>query len=96
MAIQTHRWVVDVIEETAASIEVDGGAVVAIPRWLLPGGAREGDVLRVMHDRTSSGLRATLTVEVDPAARESALEESREQMERARRRGKDPGGDIVL
>ena len=42
-----HTWIVDVIEDGSASIEVDGRAVTPIPAWLLPEGVREGDVVRV-------------------------------------------------
>ena len=46
-----HQWIVDVIEDGSASIEVDGRTVTPIPQWLLPEGAKEGDVLAVTHDR---------------------------------------------
>lgn len=46
-----HTWIVDVIEDGAASIEVDGRIVTPIPAWMLPEGAKEGDILSVTHDR---------------------------------------------
>jgi len=46
-----HTWIVDVIEDGSASIEVDGRTVTPIPEWLLPQGVREGDVLSITHDR---------------------------------------------
>jgi hypothetical protein len=64
----THRWVVDAIQESSASIEVDGGSTVTMPKWLLPDGAREGDVLRVTHDRPAKGERSSLTIDVDASA----------------------------
>lgn len=98
MANQTHRWVIDVLEENAASVEVDGGTMITIPRWLLPGAAREGDVLRVTHDRSPSEPRALLTIEVDAAAKQEALAKSSAQIASAKRKARinDPGGDITL
>ena len=95
MPAQTHRWVVDAIEESAASIEVDGDAMVTVPIWLLPAAARQGDVLRITHDRPPQGERSTLTIEVDAAATKKALAESAAQVSKARTK-KDPGGDITL
>lgn len=86
-----HTWVVDVIEEDSAAVEVDGRQVTPIPRWILPAEARDGDVLRVAHDR--SGTRSTLTIEVDRHATELAYQRSDEQLRRAPKPDK---GDIVL
>jgi hypothetical protein len=85
-----HTWVVDVIDEDSAAVEVDGRQITPIPRWLLPVDAREGDVLRVTHSR--SGSRSTLSIEVDRHATRAALQRSAEQI-----RGAPPGdaGDIV-
>jgi hypothetical protein len=55
--------VVDVIEDGAASIEVDGRTVTPIPAWMLPEGAKEGDVLSVTHDRERG--RSALLIETD-------------------------------
>lgn len=98
MASQTHRWVVDVIEEHAASVEVDGDRTITIPRWLLPGAAREGDVLRVTHDRAPSEPRSTLTIEVDADATQDMLVASKAQIANAKTKARinDPGGDIAL
>jgi hypothetical protein len=95
MSVQSHRWVVDAIEESAASIEVDGDAMVTVPLWLLPAAARQGDVLRITHDRPPKGERSTLTIEVDAAATKKALADSAGQMSEARTKN-DPGGDITL
>jgi len=86
-----HTWVVDVIEEDAAVVEVDGRRVTPIPRWLLPTDARDGDVLRVIHSRSAS--RSTFTIEVDHDATRLAYERSAEQL-----RNTPPGGsgDIDL
>jgi hypothetical protein len=65
--------------------------VVTVPRWILPAGAREGHVLAVRHEREESGSR--LVIEVDQAAGEEALEESRRQLADAPDGGR---GDITL
>lgn len=81
---QAHsRWVVDAIEESTASVEVDGDRMITVPQAMLPRGTREGHVLRV-------------TIEIDEAATERALKESEAQVKKGSKRGNDPGGDIVL
>lgn len=87
-----HVWVVDVIEEGSASIEVDGRGVTPIPAWLLPEGVREGDVLSVTHDRGEG--KSALVIETDPEARKKALERSARQV--SRKSKNDRGGDVVL
>src|SRR6059058_3373987 len=88
----THTWIVDVIEDGSASIEVDGRSVTPIPEWLLPQGVKEGDVLSVRHDRSDAS--STLVIENDPKARKKALAKSVKQV--SRKPGKDRGGDIQL
>jgi len=73
-----HTWVIDVIDEDSAAVEVDGRQITPMPRWLLPADAREGDVLRVTHVR--SRRRSTLSIEVDESAKREALERSAEQL----------------
>jgi hypothetical protein len=75
---ERHTWVVDVLDDDAAAVEVDGRRITPIPRWLLPADARDGDVLRVTHAR--SGTRSTLSIEVDPVATQTAYRRSAEQM----------------
>jgi hypothetical protein len=58
-----HSWVVDVIEDDSAAIQVDGRQVTPIPRWLLPASARVNDRLHVVHRRT--GDRSELTIELE-------------------------------
>ena len=86
-----HTWVVDVIEDDAAAVEVDGRRVTPIPRWLLPANAKDGDVLRVTHTRSAS--RSTFTIEVDQDGTRAAYERSADQLRNA-----PPGGsgDIDL
>jgi len=64
-----HRWVVDVIEDGSASIEVDGRSVTPIPEWMLPVGVREGDVLSVTHEREEG--ESVLAIRVDPEAKKT-------------------------
>jgi hypothetical protein len=87
-----HTWIVDVIEEGSASIEVDGRSVTPIPEWMLPEGCREGDVLSVTHDRREG--RSALVIETDANAKKKALAESERQV--SRKSNRDKGGDIQL
>jgi len=96
MPESTHRWIIDTIEENAAAIEVDGKNVVTVPRWLLPDGARQGDVLHVRHDRPPNGQRSSLTIDVDATATQRALAESAAQVKKGAKRSNDPGGNITL
>jgi hypothetical protein len=91
-----HRWIVDAVEENSASIEVDGKSMITIPRWVLPDAARQGDVLRVRHDRPPKGQRSALTIEVDAAATKQALADSAAQVQKGTKRPNDRGGDITL
>jgi len=87
-----HTWIVDVIEDGSASIEVDGRTVTPIPQWLLPEGVREGDVLSVTHDRKEG--KSALLIETDPGAKKKALDKSAKQV--ARNSTKDRGGNVSL
>ena len=87
-----HIWVVDVIEEGSASIEVDGRTVTPIPAWLLPEGVREGDVLSVTHDRGEG--KSALVIGADPEAKKKALDRSAKQV--SRKSKNDPGGNVQL
>jgi hypothetical protein len=70
-----HMWVVNVIEDGSASIEVDGRTVTPIPQWMLPEGVREGDVLSITHDRREG--KSELLIETDPDAKRKALDRAR-------------------
>jgi hypothetical protein len=87
-----HIWVVDVIEDGSASIEVDGRTVTPIPQWMLPEGVREGDVLSVTHDRKEG--KSALLIETDPEAKKKALDRSEKQV--GRKSKNDRAGDIQL
>lgn len=88
----THQWIVDVIEDGSASIEVDGRTVTPIPQWMLPEGVKEGDVLSVTHDRERG--KSVLVIETDPQARKKADDKSAKQV--SRKSKTDRGGDIQL
>ncbi|HMG69836.1 MAG TPA: DUF3006 domain-containing protein [Gemmatimonadaceae bacterium] len=88
----SHTWVVDVIEDGAASIEVDGRTVTPIPAWMLPEDVKEGDVMSVTHDRGEG--KSVLLIETDRAAKKKALDRSAKQV--SRKSKTDRGGDIQL
>ena len=87
-----HTWIVDVIEDGSASIEVDGRTVTPIPAWMLPEGVKEGDVLAVSHDRGDG--KSALLIEIDPEAKKKALDRSVKQV--SRKSKYDRGGDVQL
>jgi hypothetical protein len=79
-----HRWIVDSIEESMASVEVDGDKLMPVPVAMLPRGTKQGDILRV-------------SIEIDAAATKAALAESAAQVKKGgARQANDPGGDITL
>ncbi|MGH7621391.1 MAG: DUF3006 domain-containing protein [Gemmatimonadaceae bacterium] len=98
MSSERQRWVVDVIEERMASIEVDGDKMITVPLATLPAGVKQGHVLVVLREMSGDGKRATLTIEIDEAATKTALAESAAQVESIRRKSakRDPGGDVSL
>lgn len=87
-----HRLVVDRVEGELAAVEVDGGAVLDLPRWLLPPGAREGDVVQV--EVHADGRARSLRLQVDAGATAAAREDAEALLKRLRDR--DPGGDVQL
>jgi hypothetical protein len=88
----SHTWIIDVIEDGSASIEVDGRSVTPIPEWMLPVGVKEGDVLAVSHERAEG--KSILQIRVDPEAKKKAMDRSVQQV--SRKPKKDKGGDIQL
>lgn len=87
-----HIWVVDVIEDGSASIEIDGRMVTPVPAWMLPEGVREGDVLSVTHTRKDA--KSTLVIEIDAKGKEKALARSAKQVRGTAKN--DRGGNIKL
>jgi Protein of unknown function (DUF3006) len=90
--LSNHTWIVDVIEDGSASIEVDGRSVTPIPEWLLPVGVKEGDVLAVTHEREEG--KSVLAIRVDAEAKKKAMDRSAKQV--SRKSKGDRGGDIQL
>jgi hypothetical protein len=87
-----HTWIVDVIEDGSASIEVDGRMVTPVPQWMLPEGVKEGDVLSVTHERGEG--KSALLIETDIDAKTKALKRSERQV--SKKSKNDRGGDIRL
>jgi hypothetical protein len=96
MGTKQYRWVIDSMEESVASVEINGERTAQLPRWLLPRGAKEGDVLSVTHDVAESGEESRLSIVVDRAGTSAAMERSAGQVGSSRRSPNDPGGDIKL
>ena len=93
---EEHRWAVEALEEGVARIEEDGTRLLDIPRYLVPGDAREGQLLRVT--RTDAGGVLTIVVALDEEATSAALASSRATTKRAMAHSKkhDRGGDVSL
>lgn len=83
---------VDSIEEGIVAVQDDEGLMTHLPAWLLPSGAREGDVLSL--ERRESRGAVTVRLRVDRAATAAALEASRRQL--AGLEARDGGGDVQL
>lgn len=90
---EPHRLVVDRFEGDLVVVEVDGDRFLDLPRWLLPSGLREGDVVTAQVEGGEGGERR-VTFSLDRAATEAARQEAQALLTRLRRR--DPGGDIQL
>jgi hypothetical protein len=98
MAERTERrWIVDGIEEGMVRVEEDGTRFLTVPRYLLPPGVEEGQILRVMRGAEKPGS-VTLTITVDQEATARALAQSKAKTTRtmAASRKRDPGGDVAL
>jgi hypothetical protein len=96
MGTKKFRWTVDSMEESVASVEIDGKHSAQLPKWLLPRGAKEGDVLRVTHDVAESGEESRLSIVVDRAGTTEAMDRSAKQVGSSARSPNDPGGNIKL
>jgi hypothetical protein len=95
----THHWTIDAIAEDTARIEEDGERMRQLPRWLLPDGAKAGQVLRVEREPDGKG-RVRLTISIDEGETRAGHRRSEQQVaairEDARAAGADPGGDVAL
>lgn len=93
---ETHSWAIDSIEEHVASVEVDGGAMVQLPQWMLPSAAKEGEVLAVTHELSADGTKSTLEITLDVEGTRKAREKSAKAPPKTGMEKVDPGGDIKL
>ena len=98
MPKRDHTWVVDGIEEGIARIEEDGKRMITVPVYLLPAGATEGQVLRVVSTTGPEPHSLAVAISFDEDATARALSRSRATTSRAASasRKKDPGGDVTL
>jgi hypothetical protein len=74
-----HRWKISSIDKFVARIDVDGQQMMHVPQWMLPRGARAGDVLAVRHEVTAEHSvlkieRDELSVEAHEATSSSTAE----------------------
>lgn len=88
-----HRWTIDRCEGDLAVVEDERGRMLDLPRWLLPAGAGEGDVVVIAAEPDGEGERR-LTLRLDHGAAVAAREAAESIL--ARLRARDPGGDIEL
>ncbi len=88
-----HRLVIDRFEGDLVVVEVDGDRFLDLPRWLLPAGVREGEVVMARAALGENGERR-LELWGDRAATEAARAEAEAVLARLRKR--DPGGDLTL
>jgi len=94
----SHRWTIDGISEGMARVEEDGERVITVPAYLLPAGAREGQILQVTTAAGKDEGTLVVTVAADEAATTESLAKSKATMARAMAQSKkrDPGGDVAL
>jgi hypothetical protein len=76
-----HRWIIDSIEELVARVRVDGQQTMHVPHWMLPRGARKGDVLAVRHEVTAE--HSVLKIERDESQSDRALGNATQEMKGA-------------
>src|SRR4051812_40068911 len=89
-----HRWAVDGIEESVARIEEDGERMITVPLHLLPPSAKQGQLLRVTTSTVAQADTLVITVALDLAGTDAAIEKSRRTIADASKVSKrrDPGG----
>ena len=88
----TREWRIDSLEESTAAVE-EHGSLLHVPRWMLPAGAKENDIVRVAVAEEHGQRRIALRIDHDATG--AALEASRRQVE-ATPPQNDPGGPIQL
>ena len=85
-----RRLVVDRFEGDVVVVRDDAGRFHDLPRWLLPAGLGEGDVVVARGEGEGAGARVELRV--DPVAGAAGRREAAELLARLRRN--DPTGDL--
>ena len=88
----TREWRIDSLEEETAAVE-EHGRLVHVPRWLLPAGAKENDIVRVAVAEEQGQRRVALRI--DEGATRAALDASPRLVASTPPRN-DPGGPIQL
>ena len=83
MSTISEMWIVDRFEGPKAVLERDLHDTFAFPRALLPAGADEGDVLRVVAE---GGAEAHITIARDAAATAARRDAARAALDALRRR----------
>jgi hypothetical protein len=78
-----RRLVVDRFEGDLVVVGDDAGRFLDLPRWLLPAGLREGDVVAVQGE--GEGPEARVELRIDRAAADAARAEAAELLARVGR-----------
>ena len=87
-----HRLIVDRVEGDVVVVEPEGGGTLDLPRWMLPPGVGEGEVIVARARQGDAGWIVEMEVDAEETARRAAR--VKETVERLASR--DPGGDITL
>lgn len=92
-----HVWAVDELDEDVARIIEDGARLILLPRYLLPPGVAEGQLLVVSRGQERGGS-VQITVELDETATQRAKVRTGRALARAlaASRKRDAGGDVSL
>ena len=92
-----HLWAVDELDDDVARIIEDGARVMLLPRYLLPPGVEEGQMLSISRAEERGGS-VRIVVPLDEKATRSARLGTGNALARAlaASRKMDPGGDVAL
>jgi hypothetical protein len=92
-----HLWSVDELDDDVARVIEDGTRVMLLPRYLLPPGVAEGQMLSISRGEERGGS-VQITVTLDEKATRSARLGTGNALARAlaASRKVDPGGDVTL
>ena len=92
-----HLWSVDELDDDVARVIEDGARVMLLPRYLLPPGVAEGQMLSISRGEERGGS-VQITVTLDEKATKSARLGTGNALARAlaASRKMDPGGDVAL